>query len=98
MQPVSPVIDSPYIHEVVYAKDQPEYIPLPVVKQRNGVLTSRWKLSWKERLRVLFSGSIYLQICTFNQPLQPSRVSVEPPEIHWADCVHPSDAEKAKQN
>lgn len=100
MQPISPSMrdDGVPLPEIVYAKDQPEYIPLPVVKERNGTVTSRWKLTWKERLSVLFGGSIYLQIATFNRPLQPVRLSVEPLIIKWEDCVRPMDAEKAKQN
>lgn len=103
MTPISPVIekdenyDGP-LPEVVYAKNQPEYIPLPVVKERSGIVTSRWKLTWKERFRALIRGHIYLQIHTFNSALQPTRMSVDPPIIHWEDCIHPLDAEKMKAN
>jgi hypothetical protein len=102
MMPMSPVIkkgrDEVQLPEVVYAKDQPEYIPLPVVKQRSGIVTSRWRLTIRERLSVLLHGSVYLQIHTFNRPLQPTRMSVESPEIGWMDCVDPLDAEKMKEN
>jgi hypothetical protein len=38
-------------------------------------------MSLRERLVALFHGDVYVQINTFNKPLQPSRVFVVPPEI-----------------
>jgi hypothetical protein len=64
---------------VVYAKDQPEYLPLPAHKTADGEVTSCWGMTWRERLRVLFTGRIYFSSLTFNGPLQPQRVSVDPP-------------------
>jgi hypothetical protein len=85
MKPESPVflrsIPGLCPPEVVYAKDQPQYLPLPVVKEANGVVTARWHMSLRERLVALFHGDVYVQINTFNKPLQPSRVFVVPPEI-----------------
>ena len=40
----------------VYAKDQPEYLPLPVHKTEDGMVVSCWRLTWRERLRVLLTG------------------------------------------
>jgi hypothetical protein len=73
MTPVSPIVPGLLLQEVIYAKDQPEYIPLPVHRDPDGLCTSRWKLTWRERLFVLFHGYFYLQQLTFNQPLQPIR-------------------------
>jgi hypothetical protein len=56
---------------IVYAKDQPEYLPLPAWKGLDGHRVTRWNLTWKERFQVLFGGSIWLSILTFNRPLQP---------------------------
>lgn len=67
--------------ETVYAKDQPEYQPLPVFKYDDGTVLSRWKLSWPERLRALLSGNVYLFVSTFNHPLQPVMLQVKPPEM-----------------
>lgn len=67
--------------EVVYAKDQPQYNPLPAIKTTDGEVITRWKLSLRERLIVLFSGSIWLNLLTFNSPLQPIKLSVIEPEI-----------------
>ena len=65
-----------------YAKDQPQYLPLPAHKSPvNGRVTSCWALTWRERLRVLFTGRIWLQQLTFGDPLQPQRPSVERPTL-----------------
>ena len=82
MKPVSPVFPGVLgIPEVVYAKDQPEYHPLPAYRDNEGIVTARWHMDWRERLRVLWTGDVYVSIKTFNMNLQPSRVSVEPPEV-----------------
>ena len=57
----------------VYAENQPEYVPLPVHETADGMVTSCWKLTRWERVRVLFTGRIWWQALTFNQPLQPQR-------------------------
>jgi hypothetical protein len=45
--------------QVTFAKDQPPYLPLPVVRVRDdgGMVISRWRLSWVERFRVLSRGT-----------------------------------------
>ena len=62
-----------------YAENQPQYRPLPTHKDRIGTVTSCWQLTWKERLRVLFTGELWLQQLTFNQPLQPQLPSTVKP-------------------
>jgi hypothetical protein len=62
--------------EVVFAKDQPEYNRLPAIR---GIsiqvpVTSRWRLTWKERLQVAFSGNLWLTVWTFGKPLQPVKI------------------------
>ena len=85
MIPVSPVLPKKSVPEVIYAKDQKEYLPLPAVNIQypDGSLSvlSRWKLSWKERFRIFFSGSLWLEQLTFGQPLQPQRPTVVEPRI-----------------
>ncbi len=63
---------------VVYAKDQPEYLPLPVRKTKDseGMATSCWSASFRERLSILVHGRVYLHQMTFNQPLQPVMINV----------------------
>lgn len=61
----------------MFAKDQPQYLPLPANVSRDGYVETKWRLSLKERIKILLSGSLYLHLMTFNQPLQPVRLSVE---------------------
>ena len=61
---------------VTYAENQPEYLSLPAHRTNNGVVTCCWGLSIKERLIVLFTGRVFLKILTFNNPLQPLKMSV----------------------
>lgn len=65
---------------VVYAKDQPQYLPLPAYRTPDGMeVTACWQMTWREVLRVLFTGKVYVSLITFGGPLTPSRVSTEPP-------------------
>ena len=60
-------------HNTVYAKDQPEYIPLPVFKDNSPEChcVSCLQLSFTERLRILFTGKLWVNLMTFNKPLTP---------------------------
>ncbi|MFA5723971.1 MAG: hypothetical protein WC979_06955 [Candidatus Pacearchaeota archaeon] len=62
---------------IIYAKDQPPYIPLPAHKTEDGQVTSCWGFSWKERLRILFGAKVYWRQLTFNNALQPVRPSLD---------------------
>ena len=81
MKPSSPIIPGAKLPETIYAKDQPEYQPLPVWKAEGGTTLSRWHLTWRERLIAFFRGDVYLWIETFNKPLQPVSLQVERPEM-----------------
>lgn len=65
---------------VVYAKNQPEYMPLPARRMPDGTVTTCWALSWRERCAVLFRGCFFLDVLTFNSPLQPLRPHVKESE------------------
>jgi hypothetical protein len=67
----------------VYAKHQPEYRPLPAHRfgDAEGRIACCWSLSWHERMRVLFTGRVWHQVLTFNQPLQPQLLCVEKPAM-----------------
>ena len=84
MKPVSPVLPSQPVmreHEIVIAKDQPEYLPLPAIRTVDGQVITRWQLTLWERFRLLFGGSLFLRQLTFNTPLQPQSPSVEEPQL-----------------
>jgi len=53
MKPVSPVF-AERLPEVIFAKDQPEYIALPAVRIEGdeGEIITRWRLGLLERLDV----------------------------------------------
>jgi len=66
------------------AKDQPQYMPLPVHRVPNdptGRVVSCWKLNWRERLDVLLQGKVWQQTLTFNRNLQPQLLSTIQPEM-----------------
>ena len=68
---------------VVFAKDQPEYQPLPALKidSPEGEVVSCWGLSFRERMRVLFTGRIWVSLMSFNRPLTPSYLSTKRKEV-----------------
>lgn len=75
-----------------YAKDQPQYRPLPAHKVANdpqGRIIFLWKLNFLARLRVLFTGEVWHQVLTFNHPLQPQQVDVEKPDMTPAPAPEP---------
>lgn len=65
---------------VVFAANQPEYLPLPAYRSADGRVTSCWECSFLERLLIMLTGKVYLQLLTFNKPLQPSLISVDKPK------------------
>jgi len=64
---------------VTFAEDQQEYLPLPAHRTKDGEVTSCWKMNFKERIKALFTGKIYIQLLTFNQGLNPQIVSINNP-------------------
>lgn len=63
---------------MVWAKDQKPYLPLPA--HQNEVETiSKWKLTWWERIKVVFTGRLWLRQLNFGMPLQPQQPSVHTP-------------------
>ena len=80
--PVIPnVVDRLASQEVLLAENQPEYIALPSIISAGlgGVVTTRWRFTWKERLQLLWSGNLWLQQMTFHRNIQPVKiVTVQP--------------------
>ena len=86
MEACTPVLpSSPAIPETVLAKDQPEYIPLPVahVVYRDGVrsMISCYRITWRERLQILVRGKIWWEQLTFGGPLQPQKMYLSEPLV-----------------
>ena len=64
----------------IFAEDQFEYQPLPAHRSGDGIVTSCWKLSFWERIGILFSGCLFVQTLTFRHPLQPLKLLVGKPD------------------
>ena len=66
---------------VTFAKDQKEYLPLPAceVGDEMGQIITCWRLTWIERIRLLFSGKMWLRQYAFGQRLQPQLPQIETP-------------------
>lgn len=68
---------------VVFAKDQPEYLPLPAFRNDCGMgeVISCWKLTPRERLRILFTGKLWVSLAMFGKPLIPSLLTTKKSEV-----------------
>lgn len=69
---------------VVIAENQPQYLPLPAYRYANdpqGRIVCCWKLTWPERIALLFSGKLWHQVLTFNSPLQPQLLTADKPSM-----------------
>jgi len=63
----------------IIAENQEPYLPLPALIESDGNILTCWKLSFVERLAILFSGRVWIQTLTFHKPLQPIQASVKNP-------------------
>ncbi len=68
-------------HNKVYAKDQKEYLPLPVYEDeiQGGRVFHCWQLSFKERIKILFTGKLWINVLNFGQKLQPIKPMIDSP-------------------
>lgn len=68
---------------VTFAENQPEYQPLPAFRNPggHGEVISCWKLSWRERLRLLITGRLWCSLLMFGQPLTPSFFTTKKSEV-----------------
>lgn len=73
-----PVVDGLEEHEIVAAKDQPEYIPLRCLRSHGieGNVMSRWTFTPDQRKAVAEGADIFLTLMTFHRPLQPILLAV----------------------
>jgi len=69
---------------VVFAKDQPEYTPLPafINPENNGEVVTKWELTEEEILTIIDTRSIWLSVLTFNKPLQPVFMTTDLNDIY----------------
>ena len=65
------------------AKNQDEYKTLWAFKDDSpqGYTITCWKLSFTERLRVLFSGKIWRNDLTFNKPFTPTYMTTKKGDV-----------------
>lgn len=78
---------TPPLHNITYGKGQPQYAPLPAYKDKNseeGKITTCWELSDEEVLQLTHTKKVYLQVMTFNNPLQPVLLTVRQDEVYSA--------------
>lgn len=69
---------------VIFGKDQPNYLPLPAYHEKasfEAYAVSCWKLSFFERIKILFNGKLWLCMATYQKPLTPCILSVHKKSI-----------------
>lgn len=74
MHPIDPTADCIEGVRVVYGAGQPEYRPLPAIRDRQGRVMTEWELDEVDRAVIARGGRIRLWVWTFNGPLQPVAV------------------------
>jgi hypothetical protein len=78
-----PVVAGREAEEVVFAKDQPQYVPLRTLIYETYPgsgdvrVMSRWTFTADQRKAVAEGEDIYLTLLTFGQPLQPILMAIE---------------------
>jgi hypothetical protein len=87
MKPVEIEIEG--AKSLTFAKDQPEYQPLPCAKLPNGDVAIKWQLDDAERDLIWINGAFYLTIKTFNQPLQPLMPMADQPSVCYDEKKQP---------
>ncbi len=66
---------------ITYAKGQKPYLPLPAFNHDDSweSVTACWGMTFWERIKVLFTGEIWVTLPTFGKPLTPSKLEVDRP-------------------
>lgn len=97
MNPVRPVNGHADSRFVEFAKDQPEYLPLPAFVDGAGLVQTEWELSEIERIAIGNGARVRLWVYTFGRPLQPVKLEVgSPRDAQLRGDAAPQDGEKAK--
>lgn len=73
-----PVIERLERYEIVMAADQPQYRPLRCIPgyTPEGERLSRWTFTPEQRQAIADGADIFLELLTFNQPMNPIRLAV----------------------
>lgn len=86
--PTLPVLD-PSEKVLLIAKNQPQYRTLPAVLVDKNTSVTRWHFPFWHRIRLLFTGNLYIETMTFtkeewrekqSQPVYPQYLYTE---IRW---------------
>lgn len=69
---------------VVFAKDQPEYQPLPAhrIGDSMGTVVTCWELSDEEIETIVRTKKMWLSVYSFNKPLVPLLLTVNRSDIY----------------
>lgn len=88
MTPVEPDVCPDAWQRITFAKDQPQYEPLPACVSPSGAVMTEWEPTAEERAQISAGGRVRLMLFTFGQPLQPVMVSVAgpPPTVTCPSC------------
>lgn len=65
---------------MTWAEHQPEYEPLPAYSDGTHNITC-WRLTWWERIKLLFTGIVWCSQMHFGEALQPQRLDTVSPFI-----------------
>lgn len=61
---------------VVFAKNQPEYNPLPALVFPDGRICTEWAFTEDERALIARGENLRLWVWSFNRPLQPVALQI----------------------
>jgi len=64
---------------VAFGENQPEYNQLPALRKKDGKVVTCWGLTWRERIKILFTGKMWISLHTFNNPITPMLPSTDKP-------------------
>ena len=68
----------------MYAAKQEPYLPLPAFRHKDGweCVESCWGLTFIERIKLLFTGCVWVSMPTFGKPLTPVKLSIDKPDFN----------------
>jgi hypothetical protein len=78
MTPQSPVVEGLEPYEILLGADQPQYLPLPVLRSPapQYAVMSRWVPTAEERKLIAEGADIYLTLFTFGADYPPTQIHI----------------------